>query len=460
MRDLNPHAAAALDDWRRASGGGGGATAPRALAAAPGLTIDGCLVGASSFGMSGVNAHAVVGAAPGGGAIAPPSLPWRHTRAWHGPHPHRLVMPAQGGGGATALFSARLDAPSLAWLRDHVVRGRPLLPAAASLEAASAAAAMLLYGGRVVDAVPAVTGVAFLAPVSLGTTTTLSVSMSLADGSIAVGSAVRAVVRSVRQSVRGGRALPRRLGRKRPLAATCAATARLARAAAAADYATHPARLDAALHLEALRRGDASAHVPVTVAAVTQTVRTAWAVASPAASRGAGAVVAGLTSAALGRDVKPAAPRASHFVAEWQVVDVAAARVGGQVAPATSLALPPTSSPVAAAAAMLRGVVDARSTALLSTGLAGADMAGPAGVGPSVAAAAAAAAALRVAASEGAAPHASVTWHASNTAPPSLYLPSDEFGVAIEGGAARAHHLTPLPPPPSWWGAPAAWGGF
>ena len=58
LRDLNPHVGSALEDGKR---GGTAALAPRQLRASA-LAAAQAVAGTSSFGMSGVNAHAVLAA--------------------------------------------------------------------------------------------------------------------------------------------------------------------------------------------------------------------------------------------------------------------------------------------------------------------------------------------------------------------------------------------------------------
>ena len=64
LRSLNPYVAAALTDWVRQRGAA--VRAPRQAAPAAGT---GLLAGSSSFGMSGVNAHMLVGDAPDRAAV-------------------------------------------------------------------------------------------------------------------------------------------------------------------------------------------------------------------------------------------------------------------------------------------------------------------------------------------------------------------------------------------------------
>ena len=60
---------------------------------------------------------------------------------------------------------AKLSAPALGFLQDHAVRGRPLFPAAAYMEAGAAAAGQLL--GDESSKAGCLQGLAFLAPLLL-----------------------------------------------------------------------------------------------------------------------------------------------------------------------------------------------------------------------------------------------------------------------------------------------------
>ena len=133
------------------------------------------LSGASSFGMSGVNAHALVlagdeetregGGWGGGWGDGEGQQQWSRqsrrrrrqlysrTRCWFGPARHAALSSFSFSSASsppsvttTARFSvASLGAtPALAFLRDHVVSGRAVLPGAAALEVVAAALRSLL----------------------------------------------------------------------------------------------------------------------------------------------------------------------------------------------------------------------------------------------------------------------------------------------------------------------------
>ena len=481
LRGLNPYVGAAVGEW--SGGSGGGAALPRAPGAAPGLgSATPVAVGTSSFGMSGVNAHALLVPADkpdhAPSTLSPP-LPWRRGRHWHGPHLHRLAHP---DGAAPLTFTAPLDAPpGLAFLRDHVVRGRVLLPAAAMVEAGAAVCGQLLAGAAAAAVAPmsaALTGAAFLSPVVLGrpgdpASFKLVVdpdSGSLTIGTVSGGVAARASLAAVAAAeppfgTDAPRAPLRLLGALRrpsyPSPPPALATAALARPPAPADgWYAHPAAVDAALHLEAARTADTTttARVPVALGAAALRPAAAgtrvevagggsgaWAAASPAPGTAAAADItmqsgtppirwAGLVSQAAGPAaavVGPAphqpAPQPRALAVAWQVCEVAPTAVSAPAAPGRRLLrLNARANPVTAAAAALRGVF------------------GGGGSGPlqveghaATACAAAAGAALRTAASEGEAPGAawSLTspWEVRAVRRPAPG--GSEFGIASSGRA-------------------------
>ncbi|PNH02167.1 Erythronolide synthase, modules 3 and 4, partial [Tetrabaena socialis] len=177
LRTLNPHLSATLEmavagsaplallprtssPWIGSAGPAGPAEAHR------GLSRETLVAGVSAFAFQGTNAHAVLAAAPGvtaaegGGMVVAASdaaaawtTPRAASRYWIHPSVHPFVGGAWGagpgpmvaGGGARVLtVECRISAARLAYLWDHRVSGRALLPAAAFLELCLAAATTAL----------------------------------------------------------------------------------------------------------------------------------------------------------------------------------------------------------------------------------------------------------------------------------------------------------------------------
>ena len=150
---LNPYVGSVLS---AASGGGVGSSgAGHALVSMSRQTRGGPVGargvvhgGVSSFAFQGTNTHALLSAVPGvaahptdvSGGLA--GVMHRH-RLWVLPKPHSLLTLAQANA-STATLQCQLTDPHLAFLLHHQVMGRALFPAAGMLEAAAAAARMLL----------------------------------------------------------------------------------------------------------------------------------------------------------------------------------------------------------------------------------------------------------------------------------------------------------------------------
>ena len=223
LRELNPYVSAALADWRTMQGIA--AAGSRLLTGAAHLGAAQALAGASSFGMSGVNAHALLSAAAAdaAGCAAPgPDLAWQRGAYWPAPIPHPLLLAAavghQAAGSARAFeFSLDLASSRLTWLRDHGVQGTLLLPAAAMFEMAAAAAAAPLYNdGSVAAGGSSLVQLAILAPRVLsadsqaGAGSVLRCSLAASTGGVEVQSGSGA--RHLQATTSAGPALLRRLG--------------------------------------------------------------------------------------------------------------------------------------------------------------------------------------------------------------------------------------------------------
>ena len=148
LRELNPYVSTALGDWSSRQGLAPapsrqlGALAQLSRAARGDMAV---LAGTSSFGMSGVNAHALLSAADLAlqqQGISASTLVLQRSSFWPAPLGHPLMHAAAVSGGPgtarRADCSVDLSAPSLSWLQDHRVQGHALLPAAAMFELAAA----------------------------------------------------------------------------------------------------------------------------------------------------------------------------------------------------------------------------------------------------------------------------------------------------------------------------------
>lgn len=211
MRSMNPYVANSL-------AAPPGAPQARAPLSAHGIfprAIE--FAGTSSFGMSGVNAHAILappssrdGSGPevqgaGGSQVAAgrrAAWVWakRDMRRPIIPVGHPLLLlasPAAGRGKGqgrlvSVEFSVPLGSPALAWLRDHVVGGRPVVPGAAYLEMALAAAHAAMLPG-IGTAVVGLANVQFASPCMLphdaaAPTPTLVAELDTDTGSLSVSS--------------------------------------------------------------------------------------------------------------------------------------------------------------------------------------------------------------------------------------------------------------------------------
>ena len=151
LRTLNPYVTAALGGWARhgAQTLTLSAALPRQLC--PSQPLEN-LSGTSSFGMSGVNAHALLAAPTLGqlrsssGQTPNPVLTWRRARFWPHALAHAALAAAAAAAAASAVFAMDLRAPALGFLGDCRLAGRALVPPAALLEAAAAACQALLGG--------------------------------------------------------------------------------------------------------------------------------------------------------------------------------------------------------------------------------------------------------------------------------------------------------------------------
>ena len=262
--------------------------------------------GVSAFAFQGTNAHAQLALSSSSSspllASLPQAAPWQKERHWVGPAPHALVdrvaAVAAAGGQAVLRIEVDLAQPKQAYLRDHAVADRSILPGAAFLECASASAHLAApeAGLQVL-----LTTVSIPAPLALGpaggaTRLLLHCQLDSAAGQLKLASATPAgvrehmycTVRAARVAADSSTLLPA-AARPHPAPALQAMQPRLAGQPAAVagvqgarqdgrvdGRGTNPACLDAVFHLGALpaalnppASGEASAplRVPAAIAA-------------------------------------------------------------------------------------------------------------------------------------------------------------------------------------------------
>jgi hypothetical protein len=160
LREINPYVTSALGDWTKQRGGAhAGATAPRQKAPAPVLLGNAAmLTGTSSFGMSGVNAHALLSSTTEMTQLSTTSsytkAAWVLQRMYTMPPAHALVQGIHlGGHGSIARFTCDISASSaLSYLGDYQCIGVSVMPPAALVEMAAAARMVLLGDAAVADA--------------------------------------------------------------------------------------------------------------------------------------------------------------------------------------------------------------------------------------------------------------------------------------------------------------------
>jgi acyl transferase domain-containing protein len=127
-------------------------------------SIGDCLVsGVSSFAFQGTNAHLLLAAGSTSSAAATAAVTAAAQQRQHLMQPkylsvlapaHSLVWSAAAalsGSSRSVHFEVQLSHLSVAWLFDHMVGGRPVLPGAAYLEVALAAGRQLLGSGYATD---------------------------------------------------------------------------------------------------------------------------------------------------------------------------------------------------------------------------------------------------------------------------------------------------------------------
>jgi len=162
LRNMNPYVASALGSSPQLN------FMPRQLSAGPsgvGNAAVARVAGTSSFGMSGVNAHMIVQ----GAFICPdPAVNtaiWKLQSYWPAPLQTGYIRKfTSRNHGAEAIMELNANDPSCAYLRDHTVAGRIILPGTAVLSCIAIAARYLV--GE--ESSPLVCNTAFISPCNIG----------------------------------------------------------------------------------------------------------------------------------------------------------------------------------------------------------------------------------------------------------------------------------------------------
>ena len=140
--------------------------------------------GISAFAFQGTNAHAILVKGSGlPGSRQSQDSQWQRRRFWFAAPPHPLASRLAASRPAVQL-QAVLHGAALAYLWDHRVQGRALLPGAAMFETAYAAGMLLLAGasgtGSKAAAAAALAGVSIPAPLVLPEGSASSVTLTTA----------------------------------------------------------------------------------------------------------------------------------------------------------------------------------------------------------------------------------------------------------------------------------------
>ena len=170
LRDVNPYVASTIGDWHsryRMPAALPRQAAPLCTVSTPGQASGFRVAGTSSFGMSGVNAHMLLAptAGPVSAGTADSSLHWQRQRYWPLSAPHPLLLHyAPGPALGSACFNSSMSQASAAFLCDHIVGGRQLVPATCFFELIITAAAAAALDSGPIQVLPSLVGAVIQAP--------------------------------------------------------------------------------------------------------------------------------------------------------------------------------------------------------------------------------------------------------------------------------------------------------
>ena len=153
---------------------------PRQRAAGPSGAGSTRVAGTSSFGMSGVNAHMIVQGASGSPVPLVSTAVWKLQSYWPAPlHTGFIKKISNKQYGVEAVMELNANAPSFAYLRDHTVAGRAVLPGTGILSCVGIAATYLL--GE--ESSPLIGNTTFISPCNFGAES-LRLNVALATGEV------------------------------------------------------------------------------------------------------------------------------------------------------------------------------------------------------------------------------------------------------------------------------------
>ena len=130
LRDVNPYVNAAFSDWRSRHGliaAPSRQLMPAGTCAPSGSNQRTALAGTSSFGMSGVNAHALVSAQAQLAMDSVPRTPLEWDRSSHWPHPLPHPLLRAGSAQGYIMYELALGSAGLAYVWEHQVCQKEIL---------------------------------------------------------------------------------------------------------------------------------------------------------------------------------------------------------------------------------------------------------------------------------------------------------------------------------------------
>lgn len=196
LRSLNPYVQAAMSHGRL--GGACPVQIPRQPQSAQ---LQGTLSGTSSFGMSGVNAHALVTSAAwqGGqhqGIVQGGYLLINRQRLWPAPTPHNLLCAmSTAAAHGTATFSCVLTHPLVISVHDLQIESQTEIAVGGAMEFMAAAAASLSASATQ----QALADIIFKAPLFCASKSVMNCSISTRDGRARLGDAAQARLDAIAQ---------------------------------------------------------------------------------------------------------------------------------------------------------------------------------------------------------------------------------------------------------------------